>query len=100
MSQDGDVVEPVESRKKKVRGGHKAHLTKMFNEIDTLLDGSGPGRDERLSTLRECLVRKAGVLNVLDNEILEEVDPEMYDYGRNRKCGRNPDTNSRENRQD
>ena len=66
----------VESRKKKVRGGHKAHLTKMFNEIDTLLLGRGPGRDERLSALRECLVRKAGVISALDNEILDEVEPD------------------------
>ena len=71
---DGVVV--VESRKKKVRGGHKAHLTKMFNEIDTLLLGRGSGRDERLCALRECLLRKAGVISVLDNEIFDEVEPD------------------------
>ena len=59
-----------------MRGGHKAHLTKMMGEVELLLAGSAPGRDDRLLALKGCLERKSTVIGKLDEEILEEVDAE------------------------
>ena len=61
------------AKKKKVRGGHRAHLTKLFAEITTKLQDVETHQDSIL-TLRACLDRKAVTLNKLDEEILEEID--------------------------
>ena len=61
------------NRKKKVRGGHRAHLTKLFGEIATKLGDVELHKDSIL-TLRACLERKAETLRKLDEEIVEEID--------------------------
>ena len=60
------------AKKTRVRAGHRAHLTKLFNEITTKL-GDVDGNRDSIVTLRACLDRKAGTLSKLDEEILEEV---------------------------
>ena len=64
----------VESWKKRVRGGHRAHLTKMLAEVATQLTGYEENREAKELTLKSCLERKSGVLSKLDSEILEEID--------------------------
>ena len=64
----------VESRKKRVRGGHRAHLTKMLAEVATQLTGYEENREAKVLTLKSCLERKSGVLGKLDSEILEEIN--------------------------
>ena len=79
MSTGGDVPEVPQGnpdRKKRIRGGHKSHLTKMVGEINTLIAGSVPGRDDRLLALKGCLQRKATVISNLDAEILDFVEPD------------------------
>ena len=62
-----------QSRKKKVRGGHRAHLKKMSGEIDGLLGGDTLASEPRLITLKGCLERKAQIISKLDEEVLEEI---------------------------
>ena len=69
-------AEEAQVRKKRVRGGHKAHLTKMIGEIETLLSSTDPDRDDRLFAYKGCLERKADVITKLDSQILDEVDPD------------------------
>ena len=61
-------------RKKRVRGGHRAHLTKMLTEVTTQMTGYEESRESTVLTLKSCLERKAGILSKLDAEILEEID--------------------------
>ena len=62
------------SKKRKVRGGHRAHLTKMLTEVTTQLTGYTEQREAKVLTLKSCLERKADVLSKLDADILEEMD--------------------------
>ena len=64
----------IPGRKKKIRGGHKAHLTKMCAEVDRLLEGYTADREARLLTLKGSLERKIAVVSKLDEEILHEVE--------------------------
>ena len=62
MSNEGDGTQNgtqvVESRKKKVKGGHWAHLTKMLTEVTTSLTGYKEEREAKVLTLKSCLERK------------------------------------------
>ena len=65
----------TQSKKKKIRGGHRAHLTKLLNEIKSKIPNAEAEKD-RLLTLKSCVERKASTLSGLDEEILEELDDE------------------------
>ena len=65
-----------QNRRKKVRGGHKAHLTKMLGELRDVLDGYTSERESRILTLKSCLERKADIISKLDEEILGETEEE------------------------
>ncbi len=67
-----DTADP--ERKKRVRGGHKAHLTKLVGEIDGVLTGYTDEKESQLLTLKACLLRKSQVLIKLDEEILNQID--------------------------
>ena len=54
---------------KRVRGGHRAHLTKVIADITTKL-ASSTGQEDSLRSARACLERKAVTLSKLDEEIL------------------------------
>ena len=77
MTTNGDADATVavqQDRKKRVRGGHKAHLTKMLADVAMQLSGYTDERKARVMTLKSCLERKASVLNKLDEEILEGIE--------------------------
>ena len=85
MSETGDdtvaegsqvVRDANQQRKKRVRGGHRAHLTKLITELGTKLAGKVADHEERRLTLKACLGRKASTLSKLDEEVLEGVDDE------------------------
>ena len=62
------------SKKRKVRGGHRAHLTKMLTEVTKQLTEYREERESKVLTLKSCLERKAEILSKLDADILEEMD--------------------------
>ena len=64
------------NRKKKVRGGHKAHLTKLLSDASDQIDGYVGDNESRLLTVRSCLERKADIISKLDEEILEDIEDE------------------------
>ena len=58
------------SRKKKIRAGHRATVTRTLGEIATALSGEAPDRD-RIARLKLTLNEKLETLNKLDSEIIE-----------------------------
>ena len=76
MSTQDGATPPVEGGnanatgyQKRVRGGHRAHLTKVIADITTKL-ASSTGQEDSLRSARACLERKAVTLRKLDEEIL------------------------------
>jgi hypothetical protein len=58
------------SRKKKIRAGHRATVTRTLGDVATALGSETPDRD-RLARLRLTLNEKLETLNKLDSEIIE-----------------------------
>ena len=58
------------SRKKKIRAGHRATVTRTLGEIATALSGEAPDLD-RIARLKLTLNEKLETLNKLDSEIIE-----------------------------
>lgn len=65
-------MEPAEtlSRKKKIRAGHRATVTRTLGDINTTLASGTPDQD-RLTQLKLTLNEKLETLNRLDSEILD-----------------------------
>ena len=62
-------------RKKKVRGGHRAHTTKLFNEINTLLEKTYTQEYEgKFRDFKSRLQRKIDIISKLDESILDELE--------------------------
>ena len=61
-------------KKKKIRGGHKAHVTKLLAQIEDLLKEFDIKMEVELLGLRDTLKRKAEILSQLDDEILLATD--------------------------
>ena len=61
-------------KKSKIRGGHKAHVTKLLKQIDDLLATFDIKMEVELLGLRDTLRRKAEILSQLDDEILLATD--------------------------
>ena len=73
-----DSVEPVTTRKKKVRGGHKVHSRKLITSVNHLLqDMDSAENNAKLSSRKLQLERKAQIIWKLDEEILEEIEDEV-----------------------
>ena len=58
------------SRKKKIRAGHRATVTRTLGDIATALSSEAPDRD-RVARLKLTLTEKLETLNKLDSEIIE-----------------------------
>ena len=65
-----------DARKKKIRGGHKAHLLKLKGDISKIVEAYREECEEELLAIKACLERKALVISKLDTEIMEELDDE------------------------
>ena len=63
-------------RKKKVRGGHRAHTTKILVEVDTLLEHYSAKDETQLIAFKSRLQRKVDVVSKLDEDILNDVETE------------------------
>ena len=61
------------SRKKKVRAGHRASVTRMIDAAGELLSLEGRAEPAKLRQRREALAAKAEVLRKLDEEMVEEI---------------------------
>ena len=58
------------SRKKKIRAGHRATVTRTLGDIATTLDSDTPDWD-RIASLKLTLNEKLDTMNKLDSEIIE-----------------------------
>lgn len=58
------------SRKKKIRAGHRATVTRTLGDVATALDSETPDRD-KIARLKLTLNEKLETLNKLDSEIIE-----------------------------
>ena len=67
------------AKKKKIRGGHKAHVQKLYGQIDPILKDYDMEKESKLLGLRDTLKRKAEILAQLDDEILIETDDAEID---------------------
>ena len=63
-------------RKERVRAGHRCHLKKMFTTVGNILKEYNPSLKSELLSIRECLVRKAGVISKLNEELLDNIEDE------------------------
>ena len=78
-TQDGDtgnggVVADDVAKQKRVRGGHKAHLTKLLKDVSDKLTDYTEEREAKVLTLKASLERKSAVLRKLDAEILDAIE--------------------------
>ena len=62
------------ARKKRVRGGHRAHLTKLVTEATRLLIGYVEDRESQVRAIENSLLRKSELLKKFDEEILEMIE--------------------------
>ena len=60
----------------KVRGGHKAYVTMLFDQINVLLEDKKNFDELALLTKKDCLERKVKVIADLDSKILDELENE------------------------
>ena len=67
------------ARKTKVRGGHRAHLTKLYGQVNQLLHAYDPSMETDLLALRGSLERKAQIITKLDGEILDETEDDQIE---------------------
>ena len=78
MSKTDEAVEvPVdraEKKIKKIRGGHKATLKKLYSEIDDCIERFSVEMKPILLALKDSLERKAQVIMKLDDEILDKIE--------------------------
>ena len=65
-------MEEALSRKRRIRAGHRATVTRSLGEVSTTLGNATPDLD-RLSRLKLVLNEKLNTLNKLDSEILDIV---------------------------
>ena len=78
MNEQGDesVVGKSIAKKKKVRGGHKVHLRKLFSSVTELCQSEEIEDSAELIALRSCLERKTALMGRLDEEIIENIESE------------------------
>ena len=80
MSETGENTgNPGAERKKRIRAGHKAHLTKLTTAVDTLLAAYSNAQEGELLKLKGSLERKIQVIAKLDDEILDTVEDDQID---------------------
>ena len=71
-----EAVPVTSSKAKKIRGGHKAHLTMIFCQVEDCMKGFNINRLSELLAFRESLERKASIIAKLDEEVLEKTEEE------------------------
>ena len=76
MNAEDEAAVAVTSRSKKVRGGHKANLKRIFKDIDDSFRDFVLGRETQLMGLQKSLERKAEIIPKLDEAILGQIDDE------------------------
>ena len=64
------------AKKTKIRGGHKAHLTKLLKAATCILNAFDMEKENELLGYREALISKSEVLAKLDDEILLSTEDE------------------------
>ena len=62
------------NNKKKIRGGHKGHVTKMIHSIRGMTADYREKLEAELIAKKECLERKGELIRKLDEEILEGIE--------------------------
>ena len=72
MAEEAETDVATGTRKKNVRGGHRAHLRKLYADVANLLSGYTEESEAKVLTLKACLERKATILAKLDEEISRE----------------------------
>ena len=68
----GAKMEPITNRKR-IRGGHKAHVTKLLYEIRTITDDYADEMKAELIAKLECVHRKSELLRSFDEEIFSVI---------------------------
>ena len=68
------IVNTTVVKKTKIRGGHKAHIKKLFSAVDKCVTDFDLRKEPELLALQESLRRKTGVIAKLDEEILEVLE--------------------------
>ena len=79
MDESKNTQDPGVARKKRIRAGHKSHLTKLLTSADTLLQSYSSVQEGELRALGKSLERKMQVIAKLDEELLEIVRDEEID---------------------
>ena len=67
------------AKKTKIRGGHKAHLTKLLTSVTDVLKDFDLKKEVELLGYRDTLKRKAEILAQLDDEILMQTEDDDID---------------------
>ena len=69
-----DPFENIELETKiKQRGGHRAYVTRVINNINDIFENYTPDHDTRLQTYKQTLERKLLVLQDLDDQIVAKL---------------------------
>ena len=76
-----DSVESVSARKKKIREGHKIHFGRLTSSVHHLLRDTDSEENNAELFLRKLqLQRKAQIISILNEEILQEIENENQLY--------------------
>ena len=63
-------------KQKKIRGGHRAHLKKLYGAADAILQSFDDTKEVELKRMKESMLRKSGVIAQLDEGILQFIEDE------------------------
>ena len=75
--QDETAEERAQTKKFKVRGGHRAHLKKLLHEVDDLLKKESSSELElKVKATNASLIWKNELLLSLNDEIMENIEEE------------------------
>ena len=66
----------VLKKQRKIRGGHRAHVKKLFAQVEDSITNFKPSLQDKLSQQKIILREKLDTLKSLDEKILELVDDE------------------------
>ena len=77
-----NAIEPITKQvseinfthKRKERGDHKVHLSKLVTHKSKVMSQFHAGNETELLSKKSCLERKSAIISQLDNEILEGLD--------------------------
>ena len=64
------------AKKRKVRGGNRAFVTKICNQVKEIIASYDGGQRNKLESLEKVLIEKLADLKLLDNDIVDFIDEE------------------------